>query len=106
MGRPSSVTPELIARIANLRKTMGANQVARLLGIGRVTVDRYETGEDGYAQTFHDVDPRHRPAASDVMARLAEIPPDTRCLTARLLGDPVFERSALARRQSSGAHGS
>lgn len=101
VGKPR-VTPELIARIAGLRKTMGANQVARLLGIGRVTVDRYETGEDGYSQTFHDVDLRHRPEASDVMARLAEIPPDTRCLTARLLGDPVFERSALAMRGRDG----
>lgn len=31
-------------------------------------------------------------------ARLAEIPPDTRNLTQRVCGDPVFERSALYRR--------
>lgn len=28
-------------------------------------------------------------------ARLAEIPPDTRNLTQRICGDPLFERSAL-----------
>ena len=31
-------------------------------------------------------------------ARLAEIPQDTRNLTQRVFGDPVYERSALARR--------
>lgn len=31
-------------------------------------------------------------------ARLAEIPPDTRDLTQRVCGDPVFERSALYKR--------
>ena len=36
-------------------------------------------------------------ARADFEARLAEIPPDTRDLTGRLMGDPVYERSALAR---------
>lgn len=31
-------------------------------------------------------------------ARLAEIPPDTRNLTQRVCGDPIFERSALYKR--------
>ncbi|TIO15612.1 MAG: hypothetical protein E5X86_19780 [Mesorhizobium sp.] len=31
-------------------------------------------------------------------ARLAEIPPDTRDLTQRVCGDPIFERSALYKR--------
>lgn len=34
----------------------------------------------------------------DFMARLAEIPPDTRSKTQRMFGDPVFQRSALAQR--------
>lgn len=35
---------------------------------------------------------------SDRLARLAEIPPDTRSLTARICGDPIPGRSALDRR--------
>lgn len=37
----------------------------------------------------------------DAAARLAEIPPDTRSLTARLAGDPLPGRSALDKRQHS-----
>jgi len=33
------------------------------------------------------------------LARLAEIPPDSRTAAQRLMGDPVFERSALALRR-------
>lgn len=40
-----------------------------------------------------------RPAEDDVEARLAEIPPDTRDLSAVLLGDPLPGRSALDRRR-------
>lgn len=36
-----------------------------------------------------------RLAAVDALARLAEIPPDTRSLTGRLFGDPLPGRSAL-----------
>ena len=36
-----------------------------------------------------------RVADEVVAARLAEIPQDTRTPTQRLMGDPVFERSAL-----------
>lgn len=35
---------------------------------------------------------------NDFLARLAEIPPDTRSLTARAFGDPIFQRSALYRK--------
>ena len=38
--------------------------------------------------------------ADDAMARLAEIPPDTRGLTARTFGDPIPGRSALDRRNA------
>lgn len=41
-----------------------------------------------------------KPAQEDIAARLAEIPPDTRSLTGYLMGDPVFERSALAQRRT------
>lgn len=37
----------------------------------------------------------------DAAARLAEIPPDTRSLTARLAGDPLPGRSALDKRQQA-----
>lgn len=37
-------------------------------------------------------------AKDDAAARLAEIPEDTRTLTQRLCGDPLFERSALYRK--------
>lgn len=39
--------------------------------------------------------PARRAAEVDIEARRAEIPKDTRGLTAKLFGDPVFERSAL-----------
>jgi hypothetical protein len=35
------------------------------------------------------------PNATDLAARLAEIPPDTRSLTARICGDPIPGRRAL-----------
>lgn len=38
---------------------------------------------------------------NDFLARLAEIPPDTRSLTARIAGDPLPGRSALDRRYSA-----
>ncbi len=43
------------------------------------------------------------PRSKDIEARLAEIPLDTRDLTARLFGDPLPERSALKSRQREDA---
>lgn len=40
------------------------------------------------------------PRGEELEARLAEIPPDTRCLTARFFGDPLPGRSALDRRSA------
>jgi hypothetical protein len=40
------------------------------------------------------------PPKGDLMARLAEIPSDTRGLTARTFGDPLPGRSALDRRSA------
>jgi hypothetical protein len=42
------------------------------------------------------------PNPNDVAARLAEIPRDTRSLTSRVFGDPLFERSALYRKMACG----
>lgn len=39
-----------------------------------------------------------RASKADRLARLAEIPPDTRSLTGRICGDPIPGRSALDRR--------
>jgi hypothetical protein len=38
---------------------------------------------------------------ADAAARLAEVPPDDRSLTARMFGDPLRGRSALDKRQHS-----
>lgn len=38
----------------------------------------------------------------DFAARLAEIPRDTRTLTGKVCGDPLFERSALYRKMACG----
>lgn len=46
--------------------------------------------------------PERRPPKEDVAARLAEIPPDTRSLTAKIFGDPIPERSALYRKMACG----
>jgi len=46
--------------------------------------------------TPHMAEPR--PPEADYLARLAEIPPDTRTTTARICGDPLPGRSALDRR--------
>lgn len=40
----------------------------------------------------------------DAAARLAEIPADTRTLTGRLAGDPLFERSALYKKMKGLGH--
>lgn len=40
------------------------------------------------------------PRREELAARLAEIPADTRSLTARIFGDPLPGRSALDRRQA------
>jgi hypothetical protein len=43
----------------------------------------------------------HHPSEQDFAERLAEIPPDTRTLTARICGDPLPGRSAFDRRQNA-----
>lgn len=45
--------------------------------------------------------PETRIPEEDIEARFAEIPSDTRSLTARLFGDPMYERSALYHKRSA-----
>lgn len=74
-------------------------QIAKVLGFGYVTVYFWfhpllrSTGRKLFAS-----DQSFRPTPADYAARLAEIPPDHRSLTGIICGDPVFERSALAKR--------
>lgn len=46
----------------------------------------------------------HRVPPDEIAARLAEIPKDTRSITGYLMGDPVFPRSALAKKQGGAGH--
>ena len=60
-----------------------------------------DRGTTGVHATRNAVEPNgeHRERfRAEIGARLAEIPPDTRSLTARAFGDPIFERSALYRK--------
>ena len=67
----------------------------------------YRLKNDGYGKRFSATqalkgDGRStRVAPEDFAARLAEIPPDTRTLSQRIMGDPLPGRSALARRMES-----
>jgi hypothetical protein len=44
----------------------------------------------------------YKPSPEDYAARLSEIPPDTRTLTARLMGDPIPGRRAIDKRSALG----
>lgn len=48
---------------------------------------------------FHFGDTTSQQVKRDAARRLREVPPDTRDLTARICGDPIYERSALARKR-------
>lgn len=101
MGVINSISPETRKSIAQLLEAgVAQRDVARQLGVARHTVRRIANGggagddpKCGYVCAYT------RPPDEDVAARLAEIPADTRDLSAMLLGDPVPARSALARRQ-------
>lgn len=101
MGVVNQLDPETRQRIAQLlAEGVAQRDVARRCGVARHTVRRIANGggagddpSRGYVCAYT------RPPEEDVAARLAEIPPDTRSLSAILLGDPVPARSALARRQ-------
>lgn len=110
------MTPEQRDRIAaegrRLRQEgLSWRAIGRIFGVGDQTV-RYWADPDR-AQEVRAASASNRAAGrkqggrpsredsaagrADVMARLAEIPPDTRSITARLFGDPLPGRSALER---------
>lgn len=108
-------TPELIARAQRLRDAgYSYKLVASMIGWNKGTVfyllnpeKHTERKKQIFARRqrkrphnphFHLVE--KKPPEADYMARLAEIPPDTRNLSQRLMGEPVPGRSALDRRQA------
>ena len=58
---------------------------------------KYRDGNGGYRVAHTVDDPRSTARDVDIAARLAEIPPDTRSLTAYLFGDPLPGRRAIDR---------
>lgn len=70
---------------------MAAKSTERRNALNREMAAAKRAAGIGYVTRVH---------TDDWLARLAEIPPDNRDLTARAFGDPVFERSALALRQA------
>lgn len=91
-----AVKSDKIAKIAELRRAgVPKEHVAKQLRCSRSTVERYELGYDSF---FKSGPKTNELSAAELLARLAEIPPDTRSLTGRILGDPLPGRSALDRR--------
>lgn len=83
--RPEGIRCVLEPSYAEHERERRRKQPSR--GLGVAPRRRARLGQAGQG-----VDP------STVAARLAEIPPDTRSLTARTFGDPLPGRSALAQR--------
>lgn len=95
MAKPLS--PDLMERLIALgAEGLPSNRIARELGVGIHTVEKYRDGCTGPGQRDYV-----RPPEQDVMMRLAEIPPDRRDLTSRFCGDPLPGRSALDRRRAA-----
>ncbi len=63
--------------------------------VQRNTAKRISRSRAGKAASINNY---RSPPSSDISLRLAEIPPDTRSMTQRLMGDPLPQRSALAKR--------
>ncbi len=117
-GALPAVAPEQVAQALELRAA-GANWevVGRAIGLSANRI-RY-AADPVWAQMRRDRTneckrrenailaghPAHfaerRPPDVDVATVLATIPPDTRTRQQRMMGDPIFERSALARRGGS-----
>lgn len=109
-------TPELVSKARKLRlKGLGYVTIARALGVSQGAVyywlnkdradarlerQRNRTRKERWFNPNY-ICVNYRPPEADYLARLAEIPPDTRTLSQRLLGDPVPGRSALDRRRES-----
>lgn len=101
------------AEVARLRATgMGWERIGKSMGLAADTVRR--AVDPGFAErrggrireTMHAGRIDHGTGGMSAEAKrdagrlLAQIPTDTRGFTARLCGDPIPSRSALARRQA------
>lgn len=107
------MTEEEIATIRELRAGgMSWKKIGRQMGYSADTVrrnvdDEFRKRTNAMSQRRREFD--YRPSVeiketlrADAAARLALIPPDTRTITGRICGDPLFERSALyAKRMQS-----
>jgi uncharacterized protein (DUF433 family) len=119
--------PQHVKEIEELRQAgWNPTRIAKHFGVARDTVLRaidpaYRARRNaqiasnkgyGYAdhrRIIHSVlsQGTERSVARDAERLLASVPDDTRCLTARTFGDPIFERSALYAKQkgnSNAAH--
>jgi transposase len=96
----------LIQSIKAMRKHGNSQRtIARRLGISTAFVRKTVDPASYYAtlarSTRGDYGP-NKPTPEETAARLAERPKDTRTPQERLLGEPIYERSALYRRQHGG----
>lgn len=110
------MTPEIKAQAGQMYADgIGYREIGRRLGFGRESI-KYALDEayrlrrlDRVARNWaakraekpRPQDPHTRDVntlRADAYARLAEIPRDTRTPAQRLMGDPIFARSALANR--------
>ena len=103
-------TPALVAKAKELREAGYLfTEIGERLGFNDTTIIAWlsperarKREEDRRRRDYtyvHNVVER-KPSEADYMARLAEIPPDTRNLSQRLMGEPVPGRSALDRKQA------
>lgn len=118
MGAPRSMTPEQTQRArAMLNAGRSTREVADFFGCHAQTIRRYldpkyretriaqirrnrEGVEKIAAKAVHGGPLSAASLRADAERRMAEIPADTRSLTGRMLGDPLFERSALYRKMT------
>lgn len=102
------LTPELIDELRKVaRKHGGPAKFARRHGIPLSTVYRWINHRITGIERARAVSRTIRSAQRDADARVArlkeEMPDDSRDLTSRMMGDPPFSRSALARyREAAG----
>lgn len=105
-------TPELVTEAKRLRlNNMTYRQIAAALGISSSAAlcwvndhlaEKRRTYNIAYRERQRMCRGKDRPTrraiTNEYEARVREIPPDTRTEAQRLLGEPIFERSALAQK--------
>jgi hypothetical protein len=102
---------EIITQALKLKaKGWGIVKMARHLGVGRTwLLYRIDPeAREKRRQAVRDYQSRgcvgpNAQVRLDAMKRLAEIPPDTRTASQKILGEPIFERSALFQKMQGGA---